>query len=234
MRLGVILPSFTSSAAPCLAAARAAEQAGMHGVFLYDHLWPLGHPEQPALSSFPLLGALCAETSQMLLGPLVARVGLVSDVMLFDQMLSVDRLSGGRLIAGIGTGDSASAAENLSFGIDFTPPAHRRAALAEVARALLQAGICTWIGGGSKRTNDLARELAVPLNLWQASSQQLQAAAAAGPVTWAGNFPRDPAAAVSQLESMAQAGASWTIYAWPGAMEPIVRAARGAGIELGA
>ena len=51
MRLGVTLPQFREDAEPALAAARRAETAGLDGVFVFDHLWPLHQPERPALHS---------------------------------------------------------------------------------------------------------------------------------------------------------------------------------------
>ncbi len=232
MQVGVILPSFAPRAEPCLAAARDAEAAGIHGVFLYDHIWPLGHPEQPALLPFPLLGALCAATDRVKLGTLVARVGLVQDALLLGQLCSLAHLSDGRLIAGLGTGDRASAAENLAYGIDFARASQRRDSMSLIVQALLRCKIATWVGGGSRATNDLARKLGVPLNLWQATPAAIQAAAQAGPVTWAGSFPREEQVAREQLIALERAGATWAVYAWPGSAAPLVGAARAAGIDL--
>ncbi|HYA67838.1 MAG TPA: LLM class flavin-dependent oxidoreductase, partial [Acidimicrobiales bacterium] len=111
LRVGVTLPSFRDDVAALEAAARA-EAAGLDGVFVFDHQWPLGRPERPAISSFPLLGAVAARTDRVALGPLVARVGVVPDALLVAQMASLALIAPGRVIAGIGTGDSMSAPEN--------------------------------------------------------------------------------------------------------------------------
>jgi len=58
MRTGVILPSFRADADAAFAAAGQAAAAGLDGVFCYDHLWPMGQPERPALAPFPLLAAI--------------------------------------------------------------------------------------------------------------------------------------------------------------------------------
>ena len=58
MKIGVTLPQFADEADSALDAARRAESLGIDGVFCFDHLWPIGQPGRPALSSGPLLGAL--------------------------------------------------------------------------------------------------------------------------------------------------------------------------------
>ena len=68
MNVGTTLPQFRNEAEAALETARAAEQAGLAGVFVFDHLWPLGQPERPALHSKALLGALAVETTRVMLG----------------------------------------------------------------------------------------------------------------------------------------------------------------------
>ena len=52
-----MLPTFEVSIGPAVAAAEAAEAAGLDGIFAFDHLWPIGHPGLPSLSMFPVLAA---------------------------------------------------------------------------------------------------------------------------------------------------------------------------------
>ena len=73
MRVGVTLPQFRHDAEAAIAVARRAEAVGIDGVFVFDHLWPLGQRMRPALHSLTLLGALAAETETVSMGPLVAR-----------------------------------------------------------------------------------------------------------------------------------------------------------------
>ncbi len=233
MRVGVVLPTFTASAAPALEAAREAEAEGIHGVFAYDHLWPMGRPLRPALSSFPLLGAVAASTSSVMLGPLVARVGTVADDLLVSELLTLDTVSAGRLVAAIGTGDRKSLAEMEGYGVPRATVASRRGSLARVASAMLDAGVEAWIGGGSAATNAVARATDAALNLWAAPAEVLAAAAGDGEVTWGGVLPPDPAAAAGLLGALAGSGASWAVLGWPGSLGPVVAAARAAGIELG-
>ena len=69
----------------------------MDGVFCYDHIWPLGQPERPALAPFPILGALATMLGPSrgpgegpYLGTLVARVGLVPNAVLAAQFVALD------------------------------------------------------------------------------------------------------------------------------------------------
>jgi len=103
VRVGVTLPTFRDDAL-AIEAARQAEQLGLDGVFSFDHLWPIGAPERPALSCFPVLGAVAAPTGRISFGPLVARIGLVPDEILVAELLSLDLMAPGRLIAGSGPG----------------------------------------------------------------------------------------------------------------------------------
>ena len=83
IRTGVVLPTFRDRPDEAFAAAAEAVAAGVDGLFCYDHIWPMGQPERPALAPFPVLGALAtrlgpprAAGEGPFLGTLVARVGL--------------------------------------------------------------------------------------------------------------------------------------------------------------
>ena len=138
-------------------------------MFVFDHLWPMGAPERPALSAFPVLGAVAAATDRVCFGPLVARVGLVPDEVLVAELLSLAHMAPGRLIAGLGTGDSKSAAENLAFGIPFDPADERRLALAPVRTHLRARGVPVWVGGGRAATAELAVDLGAASTCGRAS-----------------------------------------------------------------
>jgi alkanesulfonate monooxygenase SsuD/methylene tetrahydromethanopterin reductase-like flavin-dependent oxidoreductase (luciferase family) len=224
VRVGVTLPTFRDDTL-ALAAARRAEELGLDGVFVFDHLWPMGAPLRPALSAFPVLGAIAASTERVSFGPLVARIGLVPDEILVAELLSLEAMAPGRLIVGLGTGDSKSAAENRAFGIPFDPPDERRMALRRCARHVLDAGVPVWVGGGAPSTVELAVELGCAVNLWEG-----QPAAVAGllprcEVTWAGPVAGDVPEIAQWLQEVAGAGATWAVCAWPEAIEAVAEAA---------
>lgn len=219
MRVGLTLPSFRSDASAVDGALRA-EELGIDGVFAFDHLWPLGRPDRPALSAMPLLGAVAGATERISFGSLVARVGLLDDDVLVASLTSLHDLAGGRFIAGIGAGDRMSAAENLAYGIPFTTPEERLASVAHCASALADSGVDVWIGAGSKPgspASQLAQDLGVVVNVWDVSPEDLGrlSRAVVTEVTWGGMCPTSPGALSEHLSRIADQGASWAVCTWP-------------------
>ncbi len=226
MKLGVTLPSFRLDAV-ALDAACQAEDAGLDGVFVFDHLWPMGRPDRPALAAVPLLGALAARTERVVIGPLVARVGLVPDGLLVAEILSLEAMAPGRVVAGLGTGDSKSAEENIAYGIPYAPASLRRASLEWCATMLLGRGVPVWVGGGAPATTAIAARAGAAVNLWGASPEVIGEHAGHGEVTWAGPTGRDVRSTLSCLELVAAAGATWAVIDWtdePGALEALAQA----------
>ena len=118
MKIGYALPTFVDDPEMPIAVARRAEAAGLDGVFVYDHMWrDVPPPRRGALECFALLGAVAAETERVQLGPLVARATLRPPASLAAALDTAHRVSGGRLIAGLGAGDRQSRAENEAFGL---------------------------------------------------------------------------------------------------------------------
>jgi alkanesulfonate monooxygenase SsuD/methylene tetrahydromethanopterin reductase-like flavin-dependent oxidoreductase (luciferase family) len=226
MKVGVTLPQFRHDADRALEAAREAEAMGIDGVFCFDHVWPIGQPDRPALFSGPLLGAVAASTSTISLGTLVARVGLLPDAVLAAALSSLSIISNGRFIAGIGTGDHLSRPENGAFGLPFEPADERRARLASVAGAVQSKGIPVWVGGGLPKTIELARTIGAAVNLWEADSLQVAELTASGmEVTWAGPIAHTTSEVAAHLTELAEAGATWAVCAWPESLEVIAEAA---------
>jgi alkanesulfonate monooxygenase SsuD/methylene tetrahydromethanopterin reductase-like flavin-dependent oxidoreductase (luciferase family) len=62
--LGVTLPQFSERPGPAVEACLDARRLGFGGVFVFDHLWPLGQPSRPALEGWTLLAALAAEVGR--------------------------------------------------------------------------------------------------------------------------------------------------------------------------
>jgi hypothetical protein len=226
MRVGVILPTFRDDA-KALESARMAEQLGLDGVFVFDHLWPLRQPHRPALSAFPVLGAVAAATDRVALGPLVARIGLVPDQVLLAELRSLRNISGDRLIAGLGTGDSKSLDENLAYGIETDLPDERRLALGRCAEVLAELGVPVWVGGGATATTQLAVDLGPPVaaNLWDAEPSAVAALVTRCEVTWAGPIPGDVPQVAQWLSELAGAGASWAVCTSPRSLDDIAEAA---------
>jgi alkanesulfonate monooxygenase SsuD/methylene tetrahydromethanopterin reductase-like flavin-dependent oxidoreductase (luciferase family) len=250
IRTGIVLPTFRETPDDALQAAYEAFEAGVDGVFCYDHIWPLGEPDRPSLAPFPILAALAAATSSAAvsssaasggmpttpgggpyLGTLVARVGLVPNGVLLGQFRALDLLAPGRIIAGLGTGDRLSEAENRAYGIPFPPAAERRAEMVELGCALRALGIPVWVAGGQAARVIETRAVGGALNVWDADPA-LVASRAQGPeaveVTWGGPPPKGGATLERRILELAQAGATWAIFGWPIDPAALVAAARGA------
>jgi alkanesulfonate monooxygenase SsuD/methylene tetrahydromethanopterin reductase-like flavin-dependent oxidoreductase (luciferase family) len=227
LKVGVTLPQFVDDPSVALTAAVRAEELGLDGVFCFDHLWPIGQRGRPAISMPPLLGAVAAMTSTIHIGTLVARIGLVPDAVLIDTFASLERISGGRLIAGIGTGDSLSRQENDAYGVPFGSAHERRDSMAAVARAVRARGIPVWVGGGRPSTTALAIEVGAAVNLWESSAVRVAELNGAGyEVTWGGPLRGDVSAMAEHLSQLAECGATWAVCAWPGSLEAVAEAAQ--------
>ncbi len=216
------LPQFAGSADAALDAAVQAENCGLDGVFAFDHLWPMGQRGRPALSALPLLGAVAAVTRRIMVGTLVARVGLLPDPVLLGELAALGRIAPGRVIAGLGVGDSKSAGENLACGIPIAPISERMASLAACAIALRAVGTEVWLGGGSAPVQEAARTAGVAVNLWGAEPGRVSGVAATGlEVSWGGPMPGPVESRLRWATSLARAGASWLVWGWPESPETV-------------
>jgi hypothetical protein len=228
VRLGILLPTFRRSPDAALAVARRAASVGLDGVFAYDHVWPMGSPDRPALAPFEVLASVAVTVPDLVVGPLVARVGLVDNQVLLAQLRALHVAADGRVIAGIGTGDCKSADENVAYGVPFSPADERRASLRSLAASLLGDGVEVWIGDGAGPTRDIALDLGCTLNLWQATPARVAALAARSHVSWAGAAPSrddriDEEACATLLAELAAAGSSWAVFTPSMATDDLVR-----------
>ncbi len=208
MKLGVLLPTFRNGAADALAFADRAVEAGVDGLFAYDHLWPMGSPTRPSLAPFPLLAAV-AQRHDVVVGPLVARVGLVGTPHLVEQFLTLERVAPGRVICALGSGDKLSAAENEAYDVPKRSADERRAMMA-VTAAALRDYMPVWFGAGSDETNRVAREVGATINLWDATPERIREMAQSGDVSWAGSTANDLSARLTEVRD---AGATWAVFA---------------------
>jgi alkanesulfonate monooxygenase SsuD/methylene tetrahydromethanopterin reductase-like flavin-dependent oxidoreductase (luciferase family) len=137
LKIGVILPMFSGDPARVLEAARAAESLGFDGVFAFDHFFPPGGaPDRPALEAFTTLAAVAAATSRVELGTLVTRAVLRPPGLVAKMMSTIDQISGGRAVLGIGTGDPIDRPEHEAFGFPTLGVRERRAQLFETVAAI--------------------------------------------------------------------------------------------------
>lgn len=209
MKLGVLLPTFRYGADDAFAFAAQAVDAGVDGLFAYDHLWPMGSPTRPSLAPFALLAAVARRHEDVIVAPLVARVGLVGTPHLVEQFVTLERVAPSRVICALGSGDKLSAAENEAYDIEVRSADDRRALMAETARELKDL-MPIWFGAGNDETNRVAREVGATINLWGVSPERIREMSTSGEVSWAGPVPED---LTLTLDAVRDAGASWAIFA---------------------
>jgi hypothetical protein len=211
VKLGVLLPTFRDNADDALATADAAEQAGLDGVFAFDHLWPIGSPTRPSFAPMPVLSAVAARTESLKVGTLVARIALVGTHTLVERFLTLEALAPGRVIAGLGTGDELSKDEQIAYDVGY-PTAEERWALLADAMSALHGTMELWCGAGEPETEAVARAYGATLNLWGVTPDRVRNVGERGPVNWAGPIKGDVATTLNQLRD---AGATWVVAATP-------------------
>ena len=120
MKLRVLMePRHGATYDRILAMARATEQAGFDAFFRSDHYLGIdsGDPDYLPTDSWTTLGGLARETSQVKLGTLMTAGTYRTPAVLAMAVASVDQMSDGRIILGIGTGWYER--EHQAFGIPF-------------------------------------------------------------------------------------------------------------------
>jgi probable F420-dependent oxidoreductase len=149
LRVGIFLPfgelmldGATPRWADLLALARLAEDVGFDSLWLGDHML-MPFPDHPsgatgAWDCWSLLAALAAVTRRVELGPLVSCSGYRNPALLAKMADTVDEISGGRLVLGLGAGWAER--EYRAFGYPFDHRASRFEEAIRIIRGLLRDG----------------------------------------------------------------------------------------------
>ena len=145
MRLGLHISNFTwPDGAPRLGTvladvASAADEAGFERISVMDHLWQIaviGPPEHEMLEAYTALGFLAAHTKRAKLLTLVTGVVYRDPGLLAKAVTTLDVLSGGRAMLGIGAAWNED--ESRGLGLLFPPTAERFERLEEALQICRQ------------------------------------------------------------------------------------------------
>lgn len=124
IRLGLQIPNFSFGTGvenlfpTVISYAHEAEAAGFDSLFLMDHFYQLpmlGTPDQPMLEAYTALGALATATERLQLGTLVTGNTYRNPTLLAKCVTTLDVVSQGRAILGIGAGWFELEHEQLGF-----------------------------------------------------------------------------------------------------------------------
>src|SRR5258705_3304780 len=197
--------------------ARAAEDVGFDSLWLGDHLLygRAGGGTRGPWEAWAALGALAGATERVELGPLVASTSFHAPAMLAKQAATVDAISGGRLILGLGAGWNER--EYRAFGFPYDHRVSRFEEAFTIIRGLLRGGRVDFDGAyyrveGCVLDPGPARPGGPPLMLGSVSPRMMRIGLPhvdAWNVWWSdyGNTPRGFAAVRGRVDAAAvQAG----------------------------
>jgi len=182
---------------------RNADSLGVDVLYVWDHMYPLyGDPDGVNLASSPILAGMAVETKRAQLGALVSSVGYRNPEVYAYEVWTMNKLSHGRAIVGIGAGWFDR--DYQEYGIEFGDAAYRLRelgkALPRIKERLRKLGdahgdgdIPIMIGGaGEKVTLKLAAQYAdlwntfPPVDTWKHKNEVLD--------EWCAKVGRDPKA----------------------------------------
>jgi probable F420-dependent oxidoreductase len=184
--------------------ARAAEQAGFDSVWVGDHLLYRDDelPPRGPWEAWSVLAALAAVTERVQLGPLVASASFHNPAMLAKKAATVDEISGGRLILGLGAGWNET--EYRAFGYPFDHRVDRFEEALTIITGLLREGAVDFAGRYHQARDCLLlprgpRPQGPPIMIGTTGPRMLQLAAAHADAwnawfSWYGNTPEGLAA----------------------------------------
>ena len=134
IRFGVTLPQIKRTWAEARAAAVEFDRLGFDSVWVCDHLYGVPMPNLPILEAWSELAAVAAITERVELGTLVTPPFFRNPAVFAKQVATIDHVSNGRTIVGLGCGWFATEFE--AYGCPFPGIGDRLLALRETIQVL--------------------------------------------------------------------------------------------------
>jgi probable F420-dependent oxidoreductase len=193
------------------AAWQAADAMGVDSLWVWDHFYPLyGDPDAEHFEAFSLLAAMAVTTRRATIGAMVACNSYRNPDLFADMSRTIDHLSGGRYVLGIGAGWFER--DYHEYGYIFGTPGRRLDALATALPRIKERlaklnpppkGPMPILigGGGEKKTLKLVAEHA---QMWNTTSDDLEVIARKNNIIdkWCAEIGRNP----SDIERSALVG----------------------------
>jgi probable F420-dependent oxidoreductase len=233
LKIGVQLHPEHTTIDELRAAWRAADAAGFDSIWNWDHFFPLtGDRDGTHFESYTQLAAMAVETSHAQFGALVTCITYRNPDLLADMARTIDHLSGGRFVLGLGAGWFERDYEE--YGYPFATAAERARAFGE-ALPRIKARLAKlnppplgplpiMIGAGGEQV--MLRHVAEHADMWNwFGSPRGWAAKSAVLDSWCERVGRDPAEIersiciedryLHKLEEYAEAGVQHLIVQVP-------------------
>lgn len=172
--VSITVPQFADTHEGVIDATVAAQELGFAGVFMFDHLVPIGDPRRAVLELAALLGAAAASSETIRLGTLVLRSPLRGPEVSAAMIATASAIVGDRLVAGLGAGDSLSADEARRYGLPAPGLEERVNAVTRTIELVRSQSpeAAVWVGGRHPRVLDAAVE-ADGWNGWALTPEEL-------------------------------------------------------------
>jgi probable F420-dependent oxidoreductase len=146
-----VWPNMSHATSEVLDTARWADDHGFHGIWYADHYMPNTGSEEIRRGDmhecWAMLPAMATVTDRVRIGSLVAPTSVHHPAVLANRAATIDHLSNGRMVLGIGAGWQIN--EHRAYGIELEPPKQRVDRFEEaiqIMRSLLAEDVTTFDG----------------------------------------------------------------------------------------